>query len=105
MCLIFLYLNIFTFIYLFFKCFIYIIKKNCITDCLAAYYYDFDAESMICAGEGGKDACQGDSGGPLTCGDTILCGIVSFGAGCARPESPGVYAKVSAVVDWIAEVA
>ena len=70
-----------------------------------AAYGNFDATSMICAGEGGKDACQGDSGGPMTCGETVLCGIVSFGAGCARPESPGVYAEVSAAVDWIVQAA
>ena len=59
---------------------------------------------MMCAGEAGHDSCQGDSGGPLTCGegqDKVLCGIVSWGRGCALRGYPGVYAKVSAYIDWI----
>lgn len=61
---------------------------------------------MICAGfqEGGKDTCFGDSGGPLTCqqnGEKQLVGIVSFGRGCARPNYPGVYVRLTAVRDWI----
>ena len=58
---------------------------------------------MMCAGEAGHDSCQGDSGGPLTCGedDKILCGIVSWGRGCALRGYPGVYAKVSAYIGWI----
>ncbi|XP_013139065.1 PREDICTED: plasminogen-like [Papilio polytes] len=60
--------------------------------------------TMICAGvpEGGKDACQGDSGGPLV-HNGRLAGIVSWGLGCARPNYPGVYAKVAALRDWIDE--
>jgi secreted trypsin-like serine protease len=58
------------------------------------------ADSMICAGEEGKDSCQGDSGGPLACGN-YLCGIVSWGIGCAEAGYPGVYTEVSYFVDWI----
>jgi len=63
------------------------------------------AESMICAGEHGKDSCQGDSGGPLTGyvnGTRYLAGIVSWGRGCAGWFSPGVYTEVSYFVDWLA---
>lgn len=63
---------------------------------------------MICAGlkEGGKDSCQGDSGGPLTIqndDEPELIGVVSFGSGCARPNYPGVYARVTSVREWIQE--
>ncbi|XP_075696552.1 serine protease hepsin isoform X1 [Rhinoderma darwinii] len=74
------------------------------------YYNNQITGKMFCAGysDGGIDACQGDSGGPFVCEDTIsrtsrwrLCGIVSWGIGCALPNKPGVYAKVDQYQTWI----
>ncbi|WP_460887283.1 S1 family serine peptidase [Promicromonospora xylanilytica] len=70
--------------------------------CSDAYPNAFDSQTMLCAGDlvnGGVDTCGGDSGGPLMApddeGGQILVGIVSWGAGCAVPGSPGVYAEVA----------
>jgi len=65
--------------------------------------------SMLCAEHPKeKDACQGDSGGPLVkksgsgnSEDFDLVGVVSWGAGCAHDDFPGVYARISAEYDWI----
>jgi len=67
-------------------------------------------ESQMCAGainDGGIDSCQGDSGGPLTYtgglpSKTYVVGVVSWGAnGCGTPYNPGVYGRVTHVIDWI----
>jgi secreted trypsin-like serine protease len=61
----------------------------------------------LCAGvaAGGIDSCFGDSGGPLIVpnpqGGWKLAGITSFGVGCARPNTYGVYTRVARYLDWV----
>ncbi|CAG0897488.1 unnamed protein product [Cyprideis torosa] len=63
------------------------------------------SESMLCAGEEGKDSCQGDSGGPIVndLGDGTYehVGIVSWGYGCAQAGYPGVYTETAHFSDWM----
>lgn len=75
------------------------------SQCKTSYGTTSITNNMICAAAAGKDSCQGDSGGPLirkaTNSAYILIGIVSWGFGCAQPDYPGVYARVSNQLDWI----
>ncbi|HVL95893.1 MAG TPA: serine protease [Solirubrobacteraceae bacterium] len=77
--------------------------------CRNAYPRSFESATQICAGyqAGGVDTCQGDSGGPLFGRDAggvlKVTGATSYGAGCARPERYGVYARVADLTlrEWI----
>ena len=63
-------------------------------------------EGHLCAGDPGRDACQGDSGGPLTMeidGQHVLIGDVSYGEGCAKNGTYGVYGRISYFRTWIEE--
>jgi trypsin len=70
------------------------------------YGSDYKPDLMMCAAGltiGGEivDSCQGDSGGPLARESggfpnaDRLIGVVSFGQGCARPDFPGIYTRLS----------
>jgi len=74
--------------------------------CSGDYQYPCSmiTDRMICGAASGKDACQGDSGGPFIAKEGssyTLTGIVSWGYGCAKPNYPGVYARVTNQLDWI----
>jgi hypothetical protein len=71
--------------------------------CDDLYNGDIVDSVMLCAGVpgGGKDSCQGDSGGPIFDQEGTQIGVVSWGYGCARENSPGVYSRVSGAKDWI----
>jgi len=83
--------------------------------CQSKYLREKITDQMLCAGVngGGKDSCQGDSGGPLftsgsgngeTAGQNYEhIGVVSWGYGCASASYPGVYARTSKQLSWIAK--
>ncbi len=62
-------------------------------------------DNMLCAGAPDQDTCTGDSGGPLVSeGDEpVLVGVVSWGIGCYRGNSAGVYVRIDRdhYNDWI----
>ncbi|XP_065073297.1 serine protease grass-like isoform X3 [Ochlerotatus camptorhynchus] len=69
------------------------------------------SDNQMCAGGKNKvDSCKGDSGGPLGFSANyngarfVQFGIVSFGVkDCGQKSVPGVYCRVAAYMDWIAE--
>jgi secreted trypsin-like serine protease len=62
-------------------------------------------DNMMCAGSPDNDTCTGDSGGPLVMAgeQPVLVGIVSWGKGCYRENSAGVYVRIDHdhFRDWI----
>lgn len=82
-----------------------VIKANGIEDIYGDYVV---GANTLCAGGETQDSCYGDSGGPLVSraayGDAVQVGVVSWGLGCARSGSPGVYTRTSAYAGWIAEI-
>ncbi|KAL3046091.1 hypothetical protein OYC64_004160 [Pagothenia borchgrevinki] len=69
-------------------------------------YHHYIGDNTICAGfrAGGNVSCQGDSGGPMMIkkGSVwVQSGVVSYGTGCAAPNVPEVYTRVSQYEDWI----
>ncbi|XP_076126390.1 tissue-type plasminogen activator [Alosa pseudoharengus] len=78
-------------------------QDRCVSDKLAGRVV---TANMLCAGDtrGLDDACKGDSGGPLVCpsdGRMTLMGLISWGDGCGKPDTPGVYTRVTHYIDWI----
>ena len=71
------------------------------TACNSAYGGTLSSDVLLCAAAPGRDTCQGDSGGPLVARGRLI-GLVSWGSGCGRAGSPGVYTRVSAALEWAA---
>ncbi|XP_036139108.1 serine proteinase stubble [Monomorium pharaonis] len=85
------------------------------TVCEAMYrnagYIEHIPHIFICAGwrNGGFDSCEGDSGGPMVIQRArdkrwVLAGIISWGIGCAAPNQPGVYTRISEFREWINQI-
>lgn len=76
-----------------------------LTQANTAYNMTITADQLAAGvAAGGKDSCQGDSGGPLIVmngTEPMLAGIVSWGEGCARANTPGLYARVSSFAGWM----
>jgi secreted trypsin-like serine protease len=75
------------------------VNVKIITNALCSRSYKGITSRMLCAGVGGgKDSCKGDSGGPLVANGALV-GIVSWGGECGA--GPGVYVRVTSVLDFI----
>lgn len=77
--------------------------------CADAYGQSFNSDVQVCTYLPARGDCQGDSGGPLfrkIKGQFVQVGIVSWGTGCAAPDWPNVYTRVSspAIQEFIKSV-
>lgn len=77
-----------------------------VVDCAALPQYRGKTDAnMLCASAPDEDTCTGDSGGPLVREEQqpVLVGIVSWGLGCYRQGSAGVYVRIDQehFRDWI----
>lgn len=85
-------------------------NKICETMYRSAGYIEHIPHIFICAGwkKGGYDSCEGDSGGPMVIQRPdkrfLLAGVISWGIGCAEPNQPGVYTRISEFRDWINQI-
>ncbi|XP_071455751.1 serine proteinase stubble [Hetaerina americana] len=77
----------------------------------SAGYVEHIPSIFICAGwkKGGFDSCEGDSGGPMVIQRAedmrwVLAGVISWGIGCAEPNQPGVYTRISEFRGWINQI-
>ena len=68
--------------------------------------FDVVTKDQMCA-EDEVGPCQGDSGGPLLVKNSqdrfAVAGLVSWGKGCGRKNTYGVYTNVEHHLDWIYE--
>ena len=81
--------------------------EHSLSHSLRRYILNSLSRINICASDSGKDSCQGDSGGPLITKENdryAVIGVVSYGIKCAEPKYPGVYARVTANMDWIKSI-
>lgn len=81
-------------------------------------YSDPFPKYYMCAFAKDKDSCVGDSGGPLMIQPHQVkqntkntkykrwtaIGIVSWGVGCASPDLPGVYTRITEFTRWIKQI-
>jgi len=83
------------------------VDMNLVSLTEASEVYPGLSEAHLAAGVpgGGRDTCQGDSGGPLVVSDGRggwrHAGTVSFGDGCGRDGTPGIYGNTINYRSWI----
>ncbi|VVC97336.1 unnamed protein product [Leptidea sinapis] len=69
----------------------------------------FEYDLALLRGSIAERSSGGDSGGPMVIERSrdnryVLGGIISWGIGCAEPNQPGVYTRISEFRDWINQI-